>query len=118
MTVTQPVGTFQATLTSVHLIRRRESKGWGLMLRGRTKSLDREVSQWIGLSTDPDDPFSPLSTAVDRLHRLAARLGLPSSLPPEETLTELQGLVGGDVLARVYPTPVGARATFSRSEAW
>lgn len=116
MTVTQPAGTFQATLTSIHLIRRRESKGWGLMLRGRTKNLDREVSQWIGLSTDPDDPFS--MTAVDRVQRLAGRLGLNAALGGEETLRELEGLVGGDVIARVYPTPAGPRATFSRSEAW
>jgi len=111
-----PKGTYDATITQVAVLRRRDHGAFVLRVLLRTRRLDRHVVVWQGLAEQGMDPLNLNIAELRSLRRFAERLGLPTLLSSSQVLEGLGRLArdGVVVKAKVSITPVGPQATITR----
>jgi hypothetical protein len=108
-----PRGTYDAILTGVSTMRRKDSGQWVLRLLARTVDRDRYALAWVALSSETD-PYALTPGQRRGLIKAGKALGADSDAP-EEIVETIVGLLGKQISAKVVHTPIGPRATFSRS---
>jgi hypothetical protein len=110
---TIPRGTYEATLSNVALVRRKDSGSWVLRMIARTDRLGRYVHAWRGLSENPDDPYDLTDGQVRGLRKFAEAMGVATPAPAAQIVEQVARMVGQPVIAKVTQTPVGQQATFT-----
>lgn len=112
-TGTIPRGTYEATLSNVAIVRRKDTRAWALRMIARTDRLGRYVHAWRGLSDNPDDAFDLTEGQVKALRKFAGTMGIPTPAPAAEIVEALAQRIGKPVVAKVGQTPVGQQVTLT-----
>lgn len=111
-----PKGTYDATVMSARVLRRRDNGEWGIRIVFRADRLGLDGFTWRPLSKNTADPLDLTSSQIRSLREWAVKLAIGSTVPAE-IVASVDVLVGQKVEARVSRTPVGSRASLARNAA-
>src|SRR5215216_3581108 len=112
---TLPKGTYDATISEVAVVRRKDDDSHVLRILIHTVALGRDAHAWQGLAVDGDDPFALDESRARALRKFTDRLGIPPGSPSSVVSDLVRMRDNGEVVqVRVSQTPVGQRTVLSR----